>query len=299
MPLTDDKLPMPRPLRAARPSLGCLRFALAVCLAASVCSADAYADGEAIPAQVQAVHRIVDLGSNVESFCITLVENAEYTLSTPGHPLAEKLTKPQRARWIAAIRAACEPERATRRHLAHFAGGYDAEAARAVTDWYASETGHRLLAFERAAGDTDWDAEVMPFVDAIVQEPVPVERVKLFERIDAATRSTADAAELQTSITEILTYAAEALLPVDERRSPEAIDAHLAALRAQFASQLAGQQSVVFMFVYRDARDADLAAFADFSESAGARWLHATHRMAMLQLVAELRAEIEATLGAS
>ena len=38
-----------------------------------------------------------------------------------------------------------------------------------------SETGARLLALEAAAGETDWDAEVSPFIDQITKEPVPVE----------------------------------------------------------------------------------------------------------------------------
>lgn len=268
-------------------------------LAASTDARTAHAAENVIPAQVRAVHQLADLGGNVTSFCATLVEQAEYTLQTPGHPLAQKLSKPQQTRWLAAVKEACEPERATRRHLAAFAAGYDSEAARAVSAWYTSEAGRRLLALEQGAADTNWDEEVMPFVDAIVKEPVPVERVKLFERIDRATQSTADAAELQAAISEILTFAAEALLPESERTPPEAIDRDLAAYRAHLTSQLAGQQSIVFMFVYRDASDADLAAFAEFSESPPARWLHTNHRMAMLQLVAELRAEIEASLGAS
>jgi len=251
----------------------------------------------AIPAQVRAVHQLADLGVNVESFCATLIENAEVALDADGHPLTSQIGTEQGARWLASIRGACEPQHATERHLAAFAAGYDAESARAVTDWYTSETGARLLQLERAAATTDWDAEVSPFIDQIVKEPVPIERVKLFERIDEATQSTADAAELQAGITSILTYSLQPLLPPADRTPPELIDEQLTALRAHLTQQLRGQQSIIFMFVYRGASDAELAAFADFSESAPARWLHTNHRMAMLQLVAELREAIVAELG--
>jgi hypothetical protein len=288
-----------RALTLSKTKTSCAARALACALwllGAAAVAADA---SKPVPAQVRAVHRLADLGGNVESFCTTLVETAELTLQTPNHPVASQLDAGQRERWLGAVKRACEPGRAIDRHLRAFAVGYDAAAARAVTAWYTSETGQRLLALEGAAAETDWDAEVSPFVDEITQEPVPVERVKLFERIEAALQTTEDAALLQAGIAEILTYSARTLQPETERAPREEIDRQLALLRSQYAGALRQQQSIVFMFVYREATDEALAAFADFAESDAARWLHTTHRMAMLQLVAETREQIEGELGAS
>ncbi len=276
------------------------RAALLVCLMAlgsAVAAPFAQAEPTAVPAQVRALHQLTDLSTNVESFCQTLVETAQLTIQTPDHPMTKQLDASQRERWLSAVTKACEPDRAVERHLRAFAADYTPDAARAVTDWYTSETGKHLLALEAAAAETDWDAEVSPFIDQITKEPVPVERVKLFERIDAAVQSTEDAALLQAGVGEILTYAARALMPEAERTPREAIDQQLAALRTHYAQQMRNQQSVVFMFVYRGASDEELAAFADFAESPAAHWLHASHRMAMLQLIAELREEVEAELS--
>ena len=257
----------------------------------------AHAETKPVPAQVRALHRLARLDGNVASFCATLIETAELTAGDAEHPTMQKLDPAARSRWLAHIRNACEPARATEQHLRAFAADYDAEAARAVTDWYTSETGAKLLALEAEAAETDWDAEVMPFVDRIMKEPVPIERVELFERIDAALQPTEDAALLQAGIGEILTWSIQPLLPEADRTPRGQIDQELAALRLHYEQQMGRQQSVVFMFVYRDASEEELAAFADFSESKSARWLNACHRMAMLQLIAELREELVASLG--
>ncbi len=250
-----------------------------------------------IPAQVRAVHQLADLRANVEAFCATLVETAEATARVADHPTLSKLDATARTRWLAEIRGACEPDAATERHLRAFAVGYDPDSARAVTDWYASDPGRRLLLLEAAAGETDWESEVSPFIDRLTREPVDLERVKLFERIDAALQTTEDAAQLQVGIGEILTFAAQPLLPERERTDSAEIEQELAAMRVQMAQQLRQQQSVIFMFVYRDASTEELEAFAAFAESPGARWLNASHRMAMQRLVVELRQEIVARLG--
>jgi hypothetical protein len=251
----------------------------------------------AIPAQVRALHTLADLGTNVTSFCTTLIDNAAAEMTNPASTLNQNFDAATRTRWFAAIEAACNADEARERHLAAFAAGYDPESARAVTDWYTSETGRRLLALEQAAADTDWDAQVLPFIEEINREPVPVERVKIAERIDAATGATEDTALLQSGITSILTYGGRALAPETERVPRAEIDAQLEALRQQIAGQMRAQQAIIFMFVYRDASDAELEAFAQFAESDAARWLFATHRMAMLQLIAETREDVEARLG--
>jgi hypothetical protein len=250
-----------------------------------------------VPAQVRAMHRLARLDGNVESFCATLVETAQLMLQTPDHPLLQQLDGAARERWLAGIQQACEPGRATELHLRAFAAAYQAEAARAATAWYTSETGQHLLSMEAAAAETDWDAEVSPFIDEIFREPVQLDRIALFERINAAMQTTEDAAILQAGISEILTYAARALLPEAERTPREAIDRDLEALRVHYGQQMRNQQQVVFLFVYREASDAELAAFADFAESPGAQWLNASHRMAMAQLISALRADVEAALG--
>jgi len=256
------------------------------------------ADAPVIPAQVRAIHQVAKLGANVESFCATLIETARITLQTAGHPLRNQLNAEQQERWLAALEGNCRSDEMSERHLAAFAADYDAESARSVSEWYTSEAGKRLLEFETAAAETDWEAEVVPFVEQIMREPVPVERVKLFERIDAAVGSTDDAAILQIGIGEVLTAGAQALLP-DEKRTPRAeLDAQFAALRAQAAGQMHAQQSVIFMYVYREASNAELAAYAEFAESPAGRWLHSTHRLAMVQLLAEIREAVAAELSA-
>ena len=271
---------------------------LAACFAIGwVVSASADPASSAIPAQVRALHTLTDLGTNVDSFCRTLIENAATEMANPASPMNQNFDAATRTRWFAAIETACKTDEARERHLAAFAAGYDPTSARAVTDWYTSETGSRLLALEQAAAETDWDAEVLPFIEQYNREPVPVERVKVAERIDAATGATEDAALLQAGITSILTYGGRALAPEAERMPRAEIDAQVEALRQQLAGQMRAQQAIVFMFVYRDASDAELEAFAEFSESDAARWLFATHRMAMLQLIAETREDIEARLG--
>lgn len=250
-----------------------------------------------IPAQVRALHTLADLGAHVDSFCATLVDDARAEAASSESPLGRSLDAPARARWLAAIETACQPQRARERHLAGFAAGYDAESARAVTDWYMGETGRKLLALEAAAAETDWDAEVVPFIEQYNREPVPLARVALAERIDAATGATEDAALLQAGIASILAHGGRALAPEAERLPRQDIDAQIEALRVSVAQQMRRQQSIVFLFVYREASDEELAAFADFTETPAARWLFATHRMAMLQLISEVREDVEARLA--
>ncbi len=294
---------MPNPSSSqSRSRIAWRRAALLVLLATGLLhtiddASTAQAARSPVPAQVRAVHQLAHLSANVEAFCATLVETAEATAGSADPSMLQVLDDAARARWLAAIRDACQPDAARERHLRAFAVGYEADAARAVTDWYTSDTGRRLLALETSASETDWETEVSPFIDRLMKEPVDVERVKLFERIEAALQTTEDAAQLQAAIAEILTWSAQPLLPEAARTPPAEIDRELAALRLHFGQQLRRQQSVIFMYVYRDASDAELAAFADFAESPGARWLNASHRMAMLQLVAELREEIVAELG--
>jgi hypothetical protein len=292
LPSMSTPTPAPASRRASRKGVGpqlLALLALGLTLGAPV---PAFAKATVVPAQVRAIHQLADLGSNVQSFCETLIETAEITLRTEGHPIATQLDATQQKRWLASMRHACDVERANERHLAAFAADYNPEAARKVTDWYASDAGKRLLALENAAAETDWDAEVVPFIDEITKVPVPVERVKLFERIDTAVGSTEDAAILQSGIGEVLTWGAQALLPPAQRTPRAELDAQFAALRNQYAGQMRAQQSVIFMFVYRQATDEDLEAYTVFVESPSARWLHTSHRMAMMQLIAELREEV-------
>ena len=243
----------------------------------------------AVPAQVRALHTLADLDTNVRSFCLTLVESAGAELTNPGSALQTLFDADTRTRWMAAIEQSCVPESASERHLQAFAAGYDPESARAVTDWYTSEAGRHLLALEAAAASTDWEAEVVPFVDRITKEPVPVERVKLVDRIDAATGATEDAALLQAGIVSIQTMTSQALLPADQRAPTEQIDAQLELIRQSTVQQMRAQLSIIMLFMFQEASDEELAAYADFTESKPARWLFATHRMAMLQLIAEVR----------
>ena len=264
------------------------RLAAIACFVFTAFSAAADAP-PAVPAQVKALHTLADLDTNVRSFCLTLVESAGAELTNPGSALQTLFDAETRTRWMTAIEKSCVPDEASARHLQAFAAGYDPEAARAVTDWYTSEAGRHLLALEAAAANTDWEAEVVPFVDRITKEPVPVERVKLVERIDAATGATEDAALLQAGIVSIQTMASQALLPAEQRAPTEQIDAQLELIRQSTAQQMRAQLSVIMLFMFQDASDEELAAYADFTESKPARWLFATHRMAMLQLIAEVR----------
>jgi len=281
--------------RAAWIALGVT--AAAVALGAAARGRAAGGGAEVIPAQVRALHTLADLGTNVDSFCATLVDNAKAEAANAESAIWHGLDAQARTRWLDAIQAACQPEQARERHLAGFAAGYDAEAARAVTDWYTHETGRRLLALEAAAAETDWDAEVTPFLQQYDREPVPLERVELSERIDAATGATEDAALLQAGIASILSFGVRALAPAAERVPREQIDAEVEALRQSLVHQMRRQQSIVFLFVYREASTAELAAFADFTETPAARWLFASHRMAMLQLISEVREDVEKRLG--
>ena len=250
-----------------------------------------------IPAQVRAVYRLADLGTNVETFCLTLVENAGIELANESGALHQQLDAMQRTRWLSAIQTACQEDHARERHLAAFAVGYDAENARAVTRWYTSDTGRHMLEIEIEAAQTDWDAEISPFIDRITKSPVPVERVKLAERINAGSHAIEDTAMLQAGIASILTYGARALQPAGERTSRKGVDEQIEMIRQQIAYQMRAQQSVIFMFMYQDASDAELLAFAEFAESDAAQWLFASHRMAMLQLISEVREQVEAQLA--
>ncbi len=135
-----------------------------------------------------------------------------------------------------------------------------------------SETGRRLRALESQA-DSELDEDAYSaYVDELFAAPVPLERIRLLERLAVATRGAQIAADIES-------IAARVVARAVDRRGGETSDALAAAFeridrqRVETVATLRAQSMVSMQYVYRRASDQELAEYVAFAESPAGAWL--------------------------
>ena len=148
------------------------------------------------------------------------------------------------------------------------------EDVREVLVWLESPLGTKITKLEEAASTPDTMKELPQFAEKLREAPPAQDRLRVLERLDAATRATETNVEVIMIGQLSVIVALVATLP-EEKRAPIAdIRAEVEKTRPQFESMVKTHVLVIFLYTYRSLTVSELDIYVKFAESDVGRRYH-------------------------
>lgn len=153
---------------------------------------------------------------------------------------------------------------------------YDADAMIHVLAWYRSPLGRKIARLEAAAQAPGQRAARTRYLAGLEErQPSDYRLVLIFSIDEAAHTSAATAGALTTSV-DGWALGIEQLAGERDTQEIRQIEAALGKYRAESRDDVADDVLRELIYIYRDATDADLRAYAEFLESDAGKWFSGT-----------------------
>jgi hypothetical protein len=133
-----------------------------------------------------------------------------------------------------------------------------------------------IMRAKSTAWSTEGQLEMKAFFEGEGGEPPPASRQALIERYDAATNTSALAAETMLLSAYAVAVMHDALKPPDEQQGPAKLRDAMAAQRNVLKPIFKATSSVSTRFAFRNLTDDEIEEFLEFVESPPGQWLYAT-----------------------
>lgn len=236
--------------------------------------------GSGLPAQLKAFPRQVDQD----------LEQVHGRL--PGH-MPDHMLEALRA----AARASYSPEILEDDIVRALAARLTVAEMRKALVWLDTETGRRLTRAEELAAEKITPQVIQAYAEGLQRRPLSARRSELIAGLVESTRAVDSTLNIMQSMALGIAIGMDSMQPAQKRIGPSALEARLreAMPPEKLRAEIGAVTPVVHAYTYRDASDADLAAYLEFNRSgSGARY-----NEAMLEALAEALAKASVRVGAA
>jgi len=180
-------------------------------------------------------------------------------------------------RWLAqTIDAAFSPEAYAKPIRQALLDNYDADALARVLIWYRSPIGKKVVRLEQSGAAPGQLQARRKYLATLENKQPSEDRLVLIFRIDEASRASEAAFAADKALTNGWNLGIQQVLSVTERREVAQTQLALDIFRAQLRDVVSEEILREMMYVYRDATDAELRAYAEFLESDAGAWFFNT-----------------------
>jgi hypothetical protein len=162
----------------------------------------------------------------------------------------------------------------------------EADHARDALRWLQSPLGRRLTRLEAQATTLDGVAALDAYARRLQEERPPRSRLKLVDRLEAASRATDFTLDVTARTSLGISLALDATLPPAEQSGPETLRAFVEAQREPLRPSVGRSLRVAYLYRYREVSDENLAHYAAFLESESGAWYTRATQEAMLEALA-------------
>jgi hypothetical protein len=153
---------------------------------------------------------------------------------------------------------------------------YNADIMARVLTWYRSGTGRKMVRLEQSGAEPGQSAARRTYLATLENKQPSEKRLVLIFRIDESLRAAEDAFATIKAVATGWNRAVEDLQGERDRTEVIQLETALAIYRAQARDEVGEDVLREMMYTYRDATDAELAAYAEFLDSDAGQWFFGT-----------------------
>lgn len=155
-----------------------------------------------------------------------------------------------------------------------FAASFDERRFADLRAWYQQPLGMKMRQFEQAASTPEAAPDAEKFFATLENMPPVPSRLKLIERLDAATHSTENTLQLVMAMVDDLFDQGAKVDPQGAARERAKMELEGQRLLAQQRETYQAAVAAMLLFTYRGATDAELEQYIAFWESALGEWMN-------------------------
>ena len=180
-------------------------------------------------------------------------------------------------RWLAqTIDTAFSPEAYVKPIRQALLDNYNADALARVLIWYRSPTGKKMVRLEQAGAAPGQLQARNKYLSTLENKQPSEDRLVLIFRIDEASHRSEATFAADKALTNGWNLGIQQVLSATEMREVTQTQLALDLFRAQLRDVVSEEILRDMMYVYRDATDAELRAYAEFLESDAGAWFFNT-----------------------
>jgi len=140
--------------------------------------------------------------------------------------------------------------------------------------WLNSSLGMKITELEKESAKPGAMKDGASDMQALLNDPAAVERLKYIQRIEKATRTTDITTDMVLNMQISVILALNSLAPPEQQKSYEEVTAFVNTQRNAVKEALSQQAISSFLYTYRDLVDAELEQYITFIESDAGRKYH-------------------------
>jgi hypothetical protein len=153
---------------------------------------------------------------------------------------------------------------------------YNADIMTRVVTWYRSGTGRKMVRLEQSGAEPGQGGARRNYLATLENKQPSEKRLVLIFRIDESLRASEDAFATIKAVATGWSRAVEELQGEGDRTEVGQLETALTIYRAQARDQVSEDVLREMMYTYREATDAELAAYAEFLDSDAGQWFFGT-----------------------
>jgi hypothetical protein len=153
---------------------------------------------------------------------------------------------------------------------------YNADIMARVVTWYRSGTGRKMVRLEQSGAEPGQEGARRNYLATLENKQPSEKRLVLIFRIDESLRASEDAFATIKAVATGWSRAVEELQGEGHRTEVGQLETALTIYRAQARDQVSEDVLREMMYTYREATDAELAAYAEFLDSDAGQWFFGT-----------------------
>jgi hypothetical protein len=153
---------------------------------------------------------------------------------------------------------------------------YNADIMARVLTWYRSGTGRKMVRLEQSGAEPGQNLARRNYLATLENKQPSEKRLVLVFRIDESLRASEDAFATIKAVATGWKRAVEGLQGERDRTEVIQLETALTIYRAQARDEVSEDILREMMYTYRDATDAELAAYAEFLDSDAGHWFFGT-----------------------
>jgi hypothetical protein len=153
---------------------------------------------------------------------------------------------------------------------------YNADIMARVVTWYRSGTGRKMVRLEQSGAEPDQGAARRNYLATLENKQPSEKRLILIFRIDESLHASEGAFATIKAVATGWSRAVEELQGERDRTEVGQLETALTIYRAQARDQVSEDVLREMMYTYREATDAELAAYAEFLDSDAGQWFFGT-----------------------
>ena len=153
---------------------------------------------------------------------------------------------------------------------------YNADIMARVLTWYRSGTGRKMVRLEQSGAEPGQGTARRNYLASLENKQPSEKRLVLIFRIDESLRASEDAFATIKAVATDWSRAVEDLQGERDRNEVSQLETALTIYRAQARDEVSEDVLREMMYTYRDATDAELAAYTEFLDSDAGQWFFGT-----------------------